>query len=333
MSRIFKLFGIALLFVVILGSTAISLPFIFAFSVKVQQSEPTTNLFPVTVDPKTKTISENPLVDNYLNGSTFDLQASAGNAGNIFWKLFEYAAITISNLPLYQNIADVNTNHFIVINPGLRKEQVAELFANELGWNSKQKKEFLTPQADSNLPLPEGFFFLGLYVVDASTTPAEAQAMVDDRFSEQVLSHYGTSTSAVVPLNEALTVASLIQRETIGTDDMRLVSGIIWNRLFDGMNLQVDSTLQYAAASTENTKSWWPEVSHADEFIKSAYNTYLHSGLPPTPIASPSVAAILAALNPIETSCLYYFNDKLGNVHCSDTYAEHLKLLKEYYSS
>ena len=146
-----------------------------------------------------------------------------------------------------------------------------------------------------------------------------------------MLSHYSTTTAAVVPLTDALTIASLIQRETIGTTDMRLVSGIIWNRLFADMNLQIDSTLQYAKANTTTAVSWWPRVVPADTSRRSSYNTYRNPGLPPTPIANPSVAAVLAALNPIQTPCFYYFNDQAGNIHCTNTYAEHVALLKKYY--
>ena len=68
-----------------------------------------------------------------------------------------------------------------------------------------------------------------------------------------------------------------------------------------------------------------------DRFRKSPYNTYLHKGLPPAPIANPSVDSILAALNPKNTSCLFYFHDARGRFHCTDTYAEHVALLKKYY--
>ncbi|MFA6414815.1 MAG: endolytic transglycosylase MltG, partial [Candidatus Paceibacterota bacterium] len=104
-----------------------------------------------------------------------------------------------------------------------------------------------------------------------------------------------------------------------------------WNRLFINMNLQIDATLQYVKADASAAQGWWPKVVPADRFRKSAYNTYLHPGLPPTPIASPSVAAILAALNPRETSCLFYFHDANRQFHCTDTYAEHVALLKKYY--
>ena len=135
----------------------------------------------------------------------------------------------------------------------------------------------------------------------------------------------------MVPLSDALTVASLIQREA-NTNDMRIVSGIIWKRLFNNMKLQIDATVQYAKANRAKTSSnWWPQVIPGDSSIKSPYNTYLHEGLPPTPIANPSVAAVLAALNPIDTPCLFYFHDKKGQIHCTETYAEHTALLKKYY--
>ena len=114
-------------------------------------------------------------------------------------------------------------------------------------------------------------------------------------------------------------------------DAVRAISGIIWNRLFANMNLQIDATLQYAKANSTATKSWWPKVTPADLSRKSPYNTYVHSGLPPTPIANPSVAAVLAALNPLNTSCMFYFHDNAGRFHCSDTYTEHVTLLKKYF--
>ena len=161
--------------------------------------------------------------------------------------------------------------------------------------------------------------------------PAEAQGVVNDRFVKNVLSRYGATTAKIVPLDQALTIASLIEREAGGLSDMRSISGIIWNRLFIGMNLQVDATLQYAKANAPTAKSWWPGVVPADRFRKSPYNTYLHKGLPPTPIANPSVASIVAALNPKNTSCLFYFHDAAKRFHCTDTYPEHVALLKKYY--
>ncbi|MHB1769725.1 MAG: endolytic transglycosylase MltG [Minisyncoccota bacterium] len=333
--RILFYSGVLLLGGVLLVGVLFSFPLILAFHVRqVQEQQPSAApaQFPVTVDPKNKTIVENAQVNAFLESANSPLQAAAGNTGNTAWGIFKWIATTIAAAPWYQSIAATD-GRFVTIPPGMRKEQVASIFAAALGWNAKQQREFLTRSADASLPLAEGSFFPGVYFVNIGTTPRTAQALVNDRFATDVLSHYGTTTAKMVPLDEALTVASLIQRETGGPEDMRLISGIIWNRLFVNMDIQIDATLQYAKANSVATGSWWPPVTPADRFIRSPYNTYLHSGLPPTPIASPSVAAILAALNPIRTPCFFYFHDQEGKIHCTDTYAEHLALLKKYYGA
>lgn len=332
-SLVTKRFGLGILLVVILGGVILSLPPILANNIQNEQKRSVSSMhdqFPVTVNPKEKTIIEDALVNAFLEGSNSPMQAAAWNVGRVFRDVFAWVAIAIADAPLYQSLASAD-GRFVNITAGMRKEQVASAFANALGWNAKQKKEFLTASPYSSLPLPEGSFSPGIYLVSKGTKPLEAQAMMNDKFSDNILSRYSTTTAQIVPLNQALTIASLIEREAGGPDDMRIISGIIWNRLFINMNLQIDATLQYAKANTSATNSWWPTPLPADRFRKSPYNTYLHKGLPPTPIASPSVASVLAALNPKNTSCIFYFHDASGGFHCSDTYAEHVALLKKYY--
>lgn len=311
-----------------------SFPLLLALNVERAQSPlpATPEQFPVTVDPMNKLIVENPQVNALFENPRSPFQAAVWNVKDIAEKIFEWLALSIANAPWYQNIAAVQgSNRFVTVAPGMRKEQAANAFGNVLTWNEKQKREFMAATANSLLQLPEGSFSPGTYSVVFDTTPKEARIIVGDRFYQDVVSHYGTTTMSVVPLNQALTIASLIEREKGGSDDMRVISGIIWNRLFIGMNLQIDATLQYAKANSGATKSWWPRVASGDQFRASPYNTYLHPGLPPSPIANPSVASILAALNPRETSCLFYFHDARGKFHCTDTYAEHVALLKKYY--
>jgi UPF0755 protein len=109
---------------------------------------------------------------------------------------------------------------------------------------------------------------------------------------------------------------------------MAVISGILWNRLFSDMRLQADTTLQYVRGTARN--GWWPVPRPRDKYLKSTYNTYLNKGLPPGPIASPSVAALYAALNPEKTDCLFFFHSK-GTFTCSVTYEEHVKKLKKIY--
>lgn len=326
-----------LLAVAILAGVTLSLPTILAFSLQHEQEKtiPTiSEQFPVTVDPRNKTIVESTQVNAFLESNGSPLQAAAGSAGNAFEAVFTWIAVAISDAPWYQGVAAVTMggNRLVAITPGMRKEQVALVFARVLDWDTQQKKELMTASSsDASLPLLEGSFSPGVYSVTEGTTPALAQTLINNRFKDDVLDHYGPEIEKVVPLEQALTIASLIEREAGGADDMRLISGIIWNRLFINMRLQIDATLQYAKANTAAARSWWPGVIPADRFRVSPYNTYMHAGLPPAPIANPSVAAILAALNPKSTACLFYFHDASRQFHCSDTYAGHVALLKQYY--
>ena len=312
----------------------LSLPIILRFFIERNNisSVNTFHEFPVTVNPKNKTIIENEQVNEFLANKHSLLGATVIDSGYFLWNIFENIALTIADTKWYKNTASVD-NRFITIKPGMRKEQIAQIFGDVFNWNSKQRKEFMDPIGTSTLPLKEGSFAPGLYSVTLSMTPIEVQSIINERFSNEILSHYGTSTQEIVPLNDTLIIASLIQRETLSTDGMRLLSGIMWNRLFLGMNLQIDSTLQYAKANKSTETSWWPKVIPNDKYISSPFNTYKHNGLPPSPIANPSVEAILAALNPIKTSCLYYFNDKNGSFHCSDNYQDHMSLIKKYYNN
>ena len=299
-----------------------------------QQTKPVAvieNEFPVTVFPSTKQIVENDVVNAYLESPTSPLQASVFNVFSLFTRGFRWIVTTINETSWYQGLAFAGGTKLVDLSPGLRKEQVANAFASALSWNAKQKKSFLSGTASSTFFVAEGMFAPGEYVVEMGMTPEQVEDLVNKKFAEDVLSHYGTTTAETVPLSTALTVASLIERETINGENARIVSGIIWNRVFLNMNLQLDATLQYVKAKDIAGSEWWPKVVPKDKNIKSPYNTYQHPGLPPGPIASPSVASIVAALNPIKTTCLFYFNDDDGGFHCSNTYEEHVAMLKQIY--
>jgi len=322
-----------LLAVGIVAGVILSFPPILAFGVQHREKQAIEVMsvqFPVTVNPAKKTITEDPRVNAYLESNRSPLQAAVGNLEEVITTVFTWIAVAIADASWYQSVAAVTVggDRFVLITSGMRKEQVANAFAKALTWDAKQKKEFLN--TTSSAPL-EGSFAPGVYAVPADATPAMAHALINERFAQEVLARYSSETAEIVPLHQALTIASLIEREAGGADDMRIISGIIWNRLFINMRLQIDATLQYAKANTAAAQSWWPGVVPADRFHVSPYNTYMHAGLPPGPIANPSVATILAALNPKETSCLFYFHDDARKFHCSDTYAGHVALLKKLY--
>ncbi len=116
---------------------------------------------------------------------------------------------------------------------------------------------------------------------------------------------------------EIIIIASLLEREANDDTSMRMVSGIIQNRLDIGMPLQIDATLDYLLDKASH------ELTLDDLEIDSPYNTYVYKGLPPTPIANPGLTAIRAALEPTASSYLYYLTDDEGVFHYAETHEEH----------
>ena len=237
----------------------------------------------------------------------------------------ESAAAAIMATRVYDAAMPASAPTSFSILPGMRAEQVADTLAHPLRWSHAQKQIFLDMATAAG---DEGRLYPSTYVVAASTTPAEAYGAIKARFEARVLSRYTPEVAEAVPVADALALASIIEREAGTVDEMRTIAGILWNRLFIGMRLQADPTLQYARGTAKN--GWWPVPRSRDKYIASPYNTYLHEGLPPTPIASPSAAAIAAALNPRQTECLFFFHAR-GDFYCSATYDEHVKKLKTIY--
>ncbi len=312
----------------VLALGIISFPSFFSFEISREVANLPATPFPVSVDPANKVILDNPQADALFKTENTPLAAAVVNAKYGLGLL----ASAITALPGYGIFGEPDTR-FVTVYPGYREEQVANAFGKELNWNSTEQNQFLTLSHSTAPILTEGEFAPDTYTVNGWSGPVDVQKLLSDRFQKTVLDRYSTSTAAKVPLQEGLTVASLLERETNDPNEMRLISGIIWNRLFIGMNLQIDATLQYAksAAKTGAASGWWPKIVPKDKYIQSAYNTYASPGLPPAPIANPSVAAVIAALNPKKTDCLYYFHDKQGNFHCSATYQAHVAMLKKYY--
>jgi UPF0755 protein len=101
-------------------------------------------------------------------------------------------------------------------------------------------------------------------------------------------------------LHQLLTLASIIEKEAVVSDELPLISAVFWNRLNRDMPLQADPTVQYALGKERQA------LTRDDLQVDSLFNTYRVNGLPPGPIASPGKAAILAALNPAKVNYLYF---------------------------
>jgi hypothetical protein len=279
--------------------------------------------FPVSVNSYTQVINNNPNADLFFT----DTLASAPASRNNWWNK---VAAVFANRTWYQNLASP-VSRIIVIWPGERKEEVTKHIGDILHWNSDDRATFQQLIDVSDPILTEGKYFPGQYVAHRGATPADIQSLISESFRTEVLERYTPKVAAQVPLEDALIIASLLEREASDFSNMREVAGVIWNRLFIDMPLQLDATLQYVKGSKSYEPKWWPIVRPNDKFTTSPYNTYENPGLPPAPIANPSAEAVLAALNPIVTECLFYFHTNNGDYHCSINYEDHVEKLRSLY--
>jgi len=122
---------------------------------------------------------------------------------------------------------------------------------------------------------------------------------------------------------EILIIASLIEKEGKIEEEKKTIASVIYNRLAEGMALQLDATVQYALIERRD------KVLYSDLKVDSPYNTYQMNKLPPTPIASPGDPALKAAVNPAETDYFFYFAKEDGSHVFTKTYEEHLRKQRE----
>jgi UPF0755 protein len=171
----------------------------------------------------------------------------------------------------------------------------------------------------------EGFLFPDTYLIPRSGT---AKDLITQQLEAFKLKWDQTrqSQAAARKLNalQIVTIASLIEREARFQEDRPLVGSVIYNRLAAGWALQIDATVLYAKGV------WQSTVTIDDRRINSPYNTYLHTGLPPGPIANPGIKAIDAALQPADTGYFFYLSDPQGHNHYAKTNEEFGRLLKQY---
>ena len=172
----------------------------------------------------------------------------------------------------------------------------------------------------------EGFLFPATYDLPRHPTVDDLVVRQLDAFKQyfgRVNLSYAKSKN-LTPY-DVLIIASMIEREAIIEKDRPLIAAVIYNRLRDGMNLQIDATIRYA----EN--NWTQPLSNSDLQLNSPYNTYTNSGLPPTPIGNPGLASIKAAAKPANVNYLYYVAKTNGCGHFfTASYQEFLAAQDKY---
>lgn len=122
-------------------------------------------------------------------------------------------------------------------------------------------------------------------------------------------------------VRDAVTMASILEREVKTLEDKKIVAGILYKRIAAGMPMQADATLLYYKAGSPD---------RFDKEVDSRYNTYQHAGLPPGPICNPGFESLEAAIEPVETPYWYYLSAPDGATVFSKTYNEHLRNIAAY---
>jgi UPF0755 protein len=174
---------------------------------------------------------------------------------------------------------------------------------------------------------PEGWFYPETYYFPQGTTDVEFLARSHKLMGDR-LQHAWASRADGLPLKtpyEALILASIVEKETAVPDERPMIAAVFLSRLRKGMRLQTDPTVIYGMGDNYDGN-----IRSQDLRRDTPYNTYLHRGLTPTPIAMPSGAALRAALNPTKTKALYFVAKGDGGHHFSETYQEHRKAVIKY---
>ncbi len=225
----------------------------------------------------------------------------------------------------------------VTVPEGLRLEQIGELLEAEAVVSAADFQAALGRAENAAGTLAaarppgiglEGYLFAGTYDFPLAVSADQVVRLMAERFdaalSPQLLAAAADSGRT---LHAVLTVASIVEREAVVSEERAIIAAVLWNRIELGMPLQVDSTLQYAVAEDPASVAaygWWKaELTLEDLAVPSAWNTYAAAGLPPAPIAAPSLDSLRAAVAPADVSYLFFFARGDGTHAFADTYEEH----------
>jgi UPF0755 protein len=214
---------------------------------------------------------------------------------------------------------------WVTIQEGWRTEEIAE-YLDEIDLSEFDKNAFLQLAGSD-----EGYLYPDTYLLPKMATAETIYSLLKNTFERKIEVGLADEIEASKrPLEEVIILASILEREARGYEEMRQVAGVLENRLKIGMALQVDASLQYLKGYNQQQDDWWVPPTAADKSIESPYNTYLNPGLPPTPIANPGLDAIRAALDPAENDNLFYIHDLEGGIHYGKTLEEHNQNVNKY---
>jgi UPF0755 protein len=191
------------------------------------------------------------------------------------------------------------------------------------GWSQNKILDYLNISYEH----PEGLFFPDTYIFSGGTSDLEMLKISHEKMN-QVLEQEWRKRNIKVRFKDpynALILASIIEKETSLVIEKPIISGVFMNRLKTGMRLQADPTVIYGLGDNFDG-----DIRYKDLKTDNPYNTYTRNGLPPSPIALPSRSSIHAALNPAETSSLYFVAKGNGRHQFSDNLRDHNRAVRKY---
>jgi UPF0755 protein len=224
---------------------------------------------------------------------------------------------------------------FIIL-PGWRVEEIGGILPNSgLEINPEEFLQLVRNPSSDWLPAGlqgvtslEGYLFPGEYLVDRNIKTIDFIQLFLKAFLENLSDEYLNAIKEKgLTLNQAIIIASMVEREAVISEEMPLIASVFLNRFLIGMKFDSDPTVQYAVGYNINQATWWTNpLSLNDLQFDSPFNTYLYNGLPPHAICNPSLNAIKAVAFASE-SPYYYFRAKCdgsGYHNFAESYEEHL---------
>jgi len=218
--------------------------------------------------------------------------------------------------------------HAIVVPEGLTAEETFELFWKQgIGgpeaFHAALVATELVPGLTRGVSDLEGFLFPDTYVVTRTTSASQIVDRMIANFREHFTPEIQRRAAGLaLTTRQAVTLASIVQRESAVKSEGSLIAGVYLNRLRRGMRLQADPSVVYAL---KRDGKWSGTLHRSDYDYESPYNTYLHEGLPPGPICNPGTDALAAAVTPARTAYLYFVADPTNGGHTfSATFEDHL---------
>ncbi|WP_462420661.1 endolytic transglycosylase MltG [Salinicoccus sp. Marseille-QA3877] len=263
---------------------------------------------------------------------------------------FEQIARTLETGTIYQEVL-----HRVAIPEGYSVEQIAEQFSQNLPVSEDRFLELMTDDEfieslieeypemlsdeilDEDVKYPlEGYLFPATYDITEEEPEIESliRQMLDatkintfpiyNSVDEYTIDFEGESQA--LTFHEFLTFSSLIEMEATSLADRSMIASVFLNRMSEqpAMPLQTDPTVLYALGEHQE------RTLFEDLEVEDPYNTYIHSGLPPGPIASPGIESIQSTLNPSNTNYYYFLADSEGNNHFAETFEGHIENREEY---